>query len=154
MPSIFRRSEIAVWMVPGWTPTTLWTGWQVSRHFWTAANQETFLVVQVETPEAIANIEKIAATPGLDGIFVGPGDLGLRIRRTNTDLTLEAAFEKVAAACARHGVAWGTPVGTPEDLAKRQAQGAQLLNYGSDFAGMLNNLKTCAQTFADTPRKS
>ena len=122
--------------------------------FLDSANQETFLVVQVETPEAIANIDRIAATPGLDGIFVGPGDLGLRIRRTKTDLTLDAAFEKVAAACVRHGVAWGTPVGTPEDLAKRQAQGAQLLNYGSDFAGMLNNLKTCAQTFADTPRKS
>jgi 4-hydroxy-2-oxoheptanedioate aldolase len=122
--------------------------------FLDSSNQETFLVVQVETPEAIANIETIAATPGLDGIFVGPGDLGLRIRRTKTDLTLEAAFEKVAAACARHGVAWGTPVGTPEDLAKRQAQGAQLLNHGGDFGGMLNILKTSAQTFADNPRKS
>jgi 4-hydroxy-2-oxoheptanedioate aldolase len=119
-----------------------------------AANQETFLVVQVETAEAIANIDKIAATPGLDGIFVGPGDLGLRIRRTKTDLTLESAIEKVAAACARHGIAWGLPVGTPEDLAKRQAQGAQLLNHGGDFGGMLNILKTCAQTFSDNPRKA
>lgn len=122
--------------------------------FVTAANQETFLVIQVETPEAIANIEQIAATPGLDGIFVGPGDLGLRIRRTTTDLTLESAFEKVAAACARNGIAWGTPVGTPEDLMKRQVQGGQLLNHGSDFGGILNALRTSAQTFADNPRKA
>ena len=122
--------------------------------FLDAANKETFLVIQVETPEAIANIEQIAATPGLDGIFVGPGDLGLRIRRTKTDLTLDAAFEKVAAACARHGIAWGTPVGSPEDLAKRQHQGGQLLAHGGDFGGMMNILKTSAQTFVNTPRKT
>lgn len=119
-----------------------------------AANRETFLVVQVETPEAIANIEQMAATPGLDRIFVGPGDLGLRIRRTKTNLTLDAAFEKVAAACARHGIAWGTPVGSPEDLAKRQNQGGQLLARGGDFGGMMNILKTSAQTFAHTTRKA
>ena len=122
--------------------------------FLDAANKETFLVVQVETPEAIANVEQIAATPGLDGIFVGPGDLGLRIRRTKTDLTLDAAFAQVAAACARHGIAWGTPVGSPEDLAKRQDQGGQLLAHGSDFGGMMNILKTSALTFANTPRKA
>jgi 2-keto-3-deoxy-L-rhamnonate aldolase RhmA len=116
------------------------------------ANDETFLVVQVETPEAVANIDEIAATPGLDGIFVGPGDLGLRIRRTQTDLTLDAAFEQVAAACARHKVAWGCPVGSAEDLAKRQSQGAQLLAHGGDFGGMMAILKSSAETFSSTPR--
>jgi len=114
------------------------------------ANDETFLIVQVETPEAIANIQQIAATPGLSGIFVGPGDLGLRIRRTNTTLTLDAAFEQVAAACAQHNVAWGCPVGTAEDIAKRRDQGAQLLAHGGDFGGMLNMLKTCSETLTST----
>jgi 4-hydroxy-2-oxoheptanedioate aldolase len=92
--------------------------------FVTAANQETFLVIQVETPEAIANIDQIAATPGLDGIFVGPGDLGLRIRRTTTDLTLESQLSKKSPPPAPDtGLPGELPVGTPEDLAKRQAQG-------------------------------
>lgn len=117
------------------------------------ANKETFLVVQVETPEAIENIETIASTPGVDGIFVGPGDLGLRIQRTETDLTLESAFETVAAVCAKHGVAWGTPVGTAEDLAKRQRQGAQLLARGGDFAGMKDALQAGKETFDQTPRE-
>ncbi len=129
-------------------------GMEGVEEFLDEANQETFLVVQVETPEAIANVDTIAATPGIDGIFVGPGDLGLRIRRTETDLTLDAAFETVAAACAKHGVAWGTPVGTPEDLAKRQLQGAQLLARGGDFAGMKDNLQAGAETFEKTPRQS
>lgn len=118
------------------------------------ANKETFLVVQVETPEAIGNIEAIASTPGVDGVFVGPGDLGLRIRRTDADLTLEAAFEAVAAACADRSVAWGTPVGTQEDLSKRQLQGAQLLACGGDFAGMKDALQAGAEIFDRTPRDS
>lgn len=122
--------------------------------FVTQSNEETFLVVQVETPEAIANIDSIAATPGLDAVFVGPGDLGLRIRRTDTDLTLDAAFEQVAAACDRHGVAWGTPVGTAEDLAIRQAQGGKLLVHGSDFSGMMDNLQAGSKTFDAIPRPS
>lgn len=39
------------------------------------ANSEICLIVQVETPEALGNIEAIAAVPGVDGIFVGPADL-------------------------------------------------------------------------------
>ena len=115
-------------------------------------NDETFLVVQIETPTAVENIEQIVATPGLDAVFVGPGDLGLRLKRLQTDLTLDTAFERVAAACAKHNIAWGTPVGTVEDLAKRQAQGGQLLAHGGDFGGMMNMLKTSAADFDNTPR--
>lgn len=120
--------------------------------FLSQVNDETFLVVQIETPTAVENIEQIAATPGLDGVFVGPGDLGLRLQRLSTDMTLDHAFDRVAAACDRHNVAWGTPVGSAEDLARRQAQGGQLLAHGGDFAAMMNMLKACATDFDNTPR--
>ena len=117
-------------------------------------NDETFLVVQIETPTAVENIEQIVATPGLDGVFVGPGDLGLRLERLPTNLTMEGAFERVAAACEQHGVAWGTPVGTVDDIAKRQAQGGQLLAHGGDFRAMMGMLKSCAADFDNTPRRA
>lgn len=41
------------------------------------ANEETLLMVQIETPEAVANADAIAATEGVDILFVGPNDLGL-----------------------------------------------------------------------------
>ena len=44
----------------------------------TSQTSETFLVVQIETPEAIEHVDEIAGTPGVDGLFIGPGDLGLR----------------------------------------------------------------------------
>ncbi|HAD59558.1 MAG TPA: 4-hydroxy-2-oxovalerate aldolase [Planctomycetaceae bacterium] len=115
-------------------------------------NDETFLVVQIETPAAVAAADEIAAVEGLDGIFVGPGDLGLRIERLDTDLTLDTAFETVSAACKTHNVAWGCPVGTPEDLAKRQSQGGQLLANAGDFSGFMSALKDGAAEFDSNPR--
>jgi 2-keto-3-deoxy-L-rhamnonate aldolase RhmA len=111
------------------------------------ANEETFLVVQIETPEAVANVDAIAATPGVDAMFVGPGDLGLRLKHETSDLTLESAFEQVAAAAARHGKAWGCPVGTKEDLQRRRSQGGQLLAHGGEFRVLMDMLEANAANF-------
>jgi 4-hydroxy-2-oxoheptanedioate aldolase len=40
-----------------------------------SANDQIFLFVQIESAQAVDNIDAIAATPGVDGIFVGPADL-------------------------------------------------------------------------------
>ena len=61
------------------------------------ANRETFLTVQLETPEAIANVDSIAAVKGVDILFIGTGDLGMRIRRCEgIDFTLghQPAFDE------------------------------------------------------------
>lgn len=115
------------------------------------ANQETFLVVQIETPEAVANVDAIAAVPGVDALFVGPGDLGLRLKHDTGNLTLESCFEDVAIACAKHNTAWGTPVATREVLRERQAQGGQLLVHGGDFGAIMKMLEECAAAFESHP---
>ncbi|MEQ9409090.1 MAG: aldolase/citrate lyase family protein [Fuerstiella sp.] len=115
-------------------------------------NDETFLVVQVETPAAVQSVSEIAAVPGVDAVFVGPGDLGLRLKHQDDGMTLESAFEDVAEACREHGKAWGCPAGTPEDLARRQAMGGQLLAHGGDFGAILNGLSTGASNFEKNPR--
>ncbi len=109
------------------------------------ANRETFLVVQIETLQAVENVEEIAAVNGVDGLFIGPGDLGLRIRRTKTDMTLELAYEKVAAAAKRFGKAWGCPAPTPEAVEKLHAQGAQLLAHGGEFGAIVDMLRRCSE---------
>jgi 4-hydroxy-2-oxoheptanedioate aldolase len=115
------------------------------------ANRETFLVVQIETPEAVENAAEIAAVPGVDALFVGPGDLGLRYQLGGDESgeLLERAFERVAAVCREHGVAWGCPVGSPEDLAKRRAQGAQLLCNCGDFTILRDGLLAASAMFDD-----
>ncbi len=118
------------------------------------ANQETFLVVQIETLQAVQNVEEIAAVPGVDGLFVGPGDLGLRIKLDPSQGTLESAFERVAAACKKHGKAWGSPAGTIEVLKQRQKQGGQLLNHGGEFSAVMDMLKTSIAAFEDRPQET
>jgi 2-keto-3-deoxy-L-rhamnonate aldolase RhmA len=106
-----------------------------------AANRETFLVVQIETPQAVANIGEIAAVEGVDVLFIGPADLNLRIQRTDTDLTLEAAFDKVAAAAKEHGKAWGCPGMSIKHVKQLRDQGAQFIAHGGDFRAMMEMLK-------------
>ena len=118
------------------------------------ANEETFLVVQVETLQAVNSIDEIASVPGLDGIFVGPGDLGLRLKLDPGKMTLEEAIERVATSCARHGKAWGLPVGTPEILKQRQRQGGQLLNHGGEFGAIMNMLRESIKAFDDGEQKA
>ena len=111
------------------------------------ANRETFLVVQIETLEAVANVEEIASVPGVDGLFIGPGDLGLRLRHSKTDATLEGAIDRVAAAAARHKKAWGCPAASVEKLKQLRSRGAQLLAHGSEFMALKALLESAAANF-------
>ena len=53
--------------------------WRSGSTYIADANRETFIVAQIETPEAVANADEIAAVEGIDALFVGPADLGLRL---------------------------------------------------------------------------
>jgi 4-hydroxy-2-oxoheptanedioate aldolase len=110
------------------------------------ANKETFLTVQIETPEGIHNADAIAAVPGVDMIFVGPGDLGLRLRQSK-EMSLDEAWEIVAGACKRHGKAFGGPTFSLDEMQKRQNQGAQLLVNNSEFSNFAEGLQENARLF-------
>jgi 2-keto-3-deoxy-L-rhamnonate aldolase RhmA len=118
--------------------------WKPGSTYYEDANRATFIVAQIETPEGLENAEEIAATPGIDALFVGPSDLGHRLAVSGSGLTLQEAIAKVAAACARHKKAWGLPAGSPEDLRRYRKMGAQLAIWGGDFA-LMNVLKTCSE---------
>jgi 2-keto-3-deoxy-L-rhamnonate aldolase RhmA len=98
------------------------------------ANRETFVIVQIETPEALENVEQIAAVEGIDGLFIGPADLGLRLGLMPDGPSLEAAIAEVAAVAARHGKAWGIAGGGPAEWKQYRQMGAQLLIGCGDFA--------------------
>lgn len=117
-----------------------------------AANADTFLIVQIETPEALANIDAIAGTRGVDGLFIGPGDLSLRLGCPLdwANPKMIAAQMTVAAAAEKHGVAWGRPSGSAEDIALLVRQGARLIAHGSDFGAVMKMLPAYANAFDDT----
>ncbi len=75
------------------------------------ANDEIAVILMVETDEGLANVEEIAATPGVDCLFIGPSDLSLAVGLEPGKGWGEPAFNEavaaIEAACARHGIAIG-----------------------------------------------
>jgi 2-keto-3-deoxy-L-rhamnonate aldolase RhmA len=70
------------------------------------ANRETFVCVMLETPDAIAQADAIAAVPGLDSILIGTNDLcaEMGIPGQFADPRIEEAYRKVIDACRRHKI--------------------------------------------------
>jgi 4-hydroxy-2-oxoheptanedioate aldolase len=83
------------------------------------ANTDTLLIAQIESPQAIENVDAIAATPGVDALFLGPDDLMLRrgfsMTSPKSKETLGKDMETVAAACRRHNKV-GVMVGVGEEM--------------------------------------
>jgi 4-hydroxy-2-oxoheptanedioate aldolase len=115
------------------------------------ANRETFLVVQIETQEALDNVDAIAAVPGVDVLFIGPGDLSLRLGCTPavSDPVMMEAQNKVAAAAKKHGKAWGRPVGNADDARLIIGIGAQFVVLGSEFVALIQQMTACSNQFDD-----
>ena len=98
------------------------------------ANRETFVFVQIETPEALEDADGIAAVEGIDGLFIGPADLSLRLGLIDGAPSLEAATTQVAEAAKRHGKTWGIAGGGPEEWKRYLQMGAQMLIGAGDFS--------------------
>lgn len=112
-----------------------------SRSYTPAANRETFIVAQIETPAAVANAEAIAAVAGIDALFVGPADLGLRLAADPAlDMSIDEAVAQVAAAAERQGKIWGRTAASIAELDGYRRQGAKMVPFGGDFA-LANVLK-------------
>jgi 2-keto-3-deoxy-L-rhamnonate aldolase RhmA len=71
-----------------------------------ALNDESMLVVQVETKEAVDRLDEILSVPGVDAALIGPTDLSvaLGVGGQMEHATLVQAIEATMAACARHKV--------------------------------------------------
>ena len=70
------------------------------------ANEETMLIVQVETKEAVENIKEIVTTPGVDAVLIGPNDLAISLGVTGQfeSPILHDAIETVIYTCQQYNV--------------------------------------------------
>ena len=101
------------------------------------ANADRFVVFQIEDPEPLAELDAIAALPGYDMLFFGPGDFshGLGVPGEWADPRIAEARRLVAETAVRHGKYAGTvaSLATMEDLV---AMGYRFLNFGADVLGL------------------
>jgi 2-keto-3-deoxy-L-rhamnonate aldolase RhmA len=108
----------------------------------TTANKGMGVIVQLETPEACANLDAIAAVDGVDAIFVGPADLSGAMGHVGqaTHPAVMDLMTKVAQRCAQLGKPCGTVGGTPDVVAQYRAAGFSYLAIGSDLGLLMRSI--------------
>lgn len=110
------------------------------------ANEQRFVVIQIEDPEPLDELDAIAAVPGIDMLFFGPGDFSHGIGAPgdwNHPRLLEAR-RRVAEAALAHGKFAGT-VGSMANLDELVALGYRFVNLGADVIA----LSRCCESIMD-----
>jgi 2-keto-3-deoxy-L-rhamnonate aldolase RhmA len=105
-----------------------------------AANDETLVVVMLETPDAIAKADAIAAVPGIDVVLIGTNDLcaEMGIPGQFADPRVEAAYRSVIAACHKHGVHPGMGgVYDPKLMQQYIGMGMRFILSGGDLGFLM-----------------
>jgi len=110
------------------------------------AHEWLVLLAQVETPEAVANIDAIAGVEGIDVLFVGPTDLtyNLGIRDQFEHPLYVDALRRVVAAARGAGKAAGILVHNPALVPKCRELGFTFVALGSDGGAVNTGLRQAA----------
>jgi 4-hydroxy-2-oxoheptanedioate aldolase len=102
-------------------------------------NERILSFAMIETAEGLSNLEAIAATPGLAGIYVGPNDLTLSVTAgclpsglDREEPEMQAHLRAIAEACARHGRIAAIHCGTADYAAKAIGWGYRMTTVGGD----------------------
>ena len=114
------------------------------------ANRETFVAIQIETAQAVAEVEAIAAIDGVDLLFVGPSDLSQNlgvIGELTHERSLEA-LDRVAAACAVNGKHWGAVTPTPDYAALLIEKGCTMISAVNDVKLVTAGSQALRDSFA------
>lgn len=104
------------------------------------ANQKTAIIVMVEEAEGLGNVESIAAVEGLDGIFVGPGDLSMSLGCLGEHLhdSMRAAYRRIGAAARANGIGVGIFPSSQEMYELCFGEGYRFFLAGLDTALLRN----------------
>jgi 4-hydroxy-2-oxoheptanedioate aldolase len=113
------------------------------------ANENIISLAMIETVEALENVEKIAATEGLTGIYIGPSDLsismGFKPGLDRVEPEMIDAIKKIENACIKNNIKVGIHCLSPEYLKDKLSNGYHLATLASDVRiyseGIANKLK-------------
>jgi 4-hydroxy-2-oxoheptanedioate aldolase len=108
------------------------------------AASDPLCLVMIETAAGLASVDAIAATPGLDGLFIGPVDLGLDLGLGVVDFAdlaaLRAPLEQVVAAARRHQVIAGVAALAPATIEPLLELGIELTTIGGEMGYVTRGL--------------
>jgi len=109
------------------------------------ANQEILVIPMIETRQAVANLEAILDVPGIDGIYVGPSDLGFshglvpKLDRDEPEML--AIYDRMIRETKKRGQFAGIHNGTGAYAKTMIARGFQLVTIANDSGLMMMGAK-------------
>ncbi len=114
------------------------------------SNTQRMIILQIESPEGLENVETIAAVPGFDALLFGPGDFSHLIGKPGevNHPTVVAARKRVAAAARRHGKFAMMP-GLLAPKSVLEKEGYQFFNLGADVLGLAEYFQGKIASFTD-----
>jgi 4-hydroxy-2-oxoheptanedioate aldolase len=100
-----------------------------------SCNDNTLVIVQIETAQALENVEAIAATPGVDVLLIGPADLSgeLGVPGEFTHPQVQAAVERILSACKHAGKPSATASRNQAYLKHCLAHGCRMVVWDQDM---------------------
>ena len=98
------------------------------------ANQEIFIMIAVETPEAVANLDEMLLVDGLDGVFIGPMDLASSMGYFGdpSQVEVQEAIRGIETKVLEAGKVLATTTGTWEQAKLLYTRGYQMLMLMAD----------------------
>jgi len=125
------------------------SAWGRHADYYQRANSQVCVLLQVETREALENLEEIVATEGVDGVFIGPADLSASMGHVGNPAhpEVQEAIQKTISIIRKHGKAAG--ILTPnEELARRYiAWGCTFVAVGLDAGILVQATSALAKRF-------
>lgn len=109
--------------------------------YFRTANEQVLCIPQIETVEAMENLDAMLSVPGIDAVYIGPMDLsislGVKAEMDGDVPEYAKARQAVLEACRRHGVVAGIN-STPRTAAKRAAEGFGFVLATSDVRALVS----------------
>jgi 4-hydroxy-2-oxoheptanedioate aldolase len=124
-----------------------------------SANDQRFISIQIEDPEPLEQLEEIAALPGIDMLFFGPGDFSQAIGEPGNigHPKVQAALKRVAEVANANGK-FAATVSSPDTVQDKIALGYRFLSVGADVVGLNNYFADLLGRFTalenENPRES
>ena len=116
------------------------------------SNKERFIILQIESPEALEHVEDIASVPGFDILLFGAGDFSHLVGCPGNMQAPEviSARRRIAAAASKYGK-WAMLASLPAPRAELEAEGYRLFNIAADVTALHDHFKGMSRNFEDSP---
>ncbi len=114
-----------------------------------AANRDAMVAIQIETLGALEEVDQIAAIDGVDLLFIGPSDLSMSLGVVAQfhHEKLWDAIHRVAAACKKHGKAWGAVTPDPKFADRAIEAGCRMPTIGNDLLILRRGIEAMKSAF-------